>query len=111
MCSCEDMDPNRCYSEAKRRARKQHECFECGALISIGDRYMHASGITYDGDAFSSKWCMMCDRKLRAFLDVERGCGVVFGELRKQIQECARDPQFLDEYKAARRTQRRSIDA
>lgn len=49
----------KCFTEKKRKARKQHFCCECRAIINKGDYYVYSSGI-WD-DPMSFKTCLNCD--------------------------------------------------
>lgn len=64
------------------KARKEHECCECGEAIEPGQRYERTSGL-WDGFWDTFKTCRACVR-IRA--DVCCG-GFVYGELRELISE------------------------
>lgn len=57
--SANDGDRPAAYAEETRRARKEHDCTECGLPIRKGDRYEYVSGI-WDGSPSSFKTCMLC---------------------------------------------------
>lgn len=47
--------------ETERKARKQHECDLCGAVIQIGDTYIdHADNIIDSGTVYQGKECLSC---------------------------------------------------
>lgn len=48
-----------CYSETWRKARREHQCEECGTRIVPGESYRAASGI-WDGRAATHKQCAEC---------------------------------------------------
>lgn len=57
-CYC-DYDIPEFYRSEIRRARKPHQCCECGAQIEPRDEYEYASG-KYEGTMFSHKTCRRC---------------------------------------------------
>ena len=95
MSSC-DCDPPACFTEVWRRARKEHQCYECGDAIRPGDRYVHASGI-WDGHPDSFKTCEPCSlwkAAYGAFARMSDGgfCECIqFGRLWEEIGEVARE--------------------
>jgi hypothetical protein len=56
---CYGADAPECYSEVKRKARKDHRCYECHITIHKGDTYTYISGI-WDGRPDSFKNCEAC---------------------------------------------------
>lgn len=56
---CFDYDPCEAYTEVYRRARKNHRCDSCGALISAGSVYLNETWI-FEGEPGSSKICARC---------------------------------------------------
>lgn len=61
MCMADDGDGFVVSSSATRRARRRHECGECGRLIepTLGERYEHATGL-YEGHWQTFKTCGHC---------------------------------------------------
>ena len=47
-------------SSVKRKARKHHECCECGSSIGVNEEYQYTSGI-WEGRPHSFKQCMPCN--------------------------------------------------
>lgn len=58
MCCCDD-NPPQCFSLAVRKARKPHQCSECGRTIAVGERYEAHSGL-WDGGFDTFCWCANC---------------------------------------------------
>ena len=57
-CWC-DYVPSKFYSAAIRKARKEHECEECGRAIARGEKYEYVSGMWEDYiDTY--KTCLGC---------------------------------------------------
>lgn len=52
--------------ERIRKARKQHRCSNCGALIGVGDQYTHIKG-RWNGEWESFKECSNCAAVIRNF--------------------------------------------
>lgn len=57
-CYC-DFEPATLYTATIRRARKPHQCSECGGLIAVGDRYEHVFGV-WEGSPDTFKTCPRC---------------------------------------------------
>ena len=56
-----------CFHRTKIiRARKGHECIECGESIRSGDQYENYVGC-FDGEFFNGKTCMTCVEVRNAF--------------------------------------------
>ena len=72
-----------CHTETIRKARKDHQCYECGEPIAKGTQYEYVSGI-WEGEPTSFKTCLAC-------VDVRNhfscGNGWVYGEVWSQLQE------------------------
>lgn len=70
------------YSRKIRRARKQHECSECGDKINPGERYEYVSG-KWDGyfDVFHT--CETCKR-----IREDLAPNAPFGGLDEVLEEC-----------------------
>lgn len=79
-CSCPDYEPADVFEEKLVRARKTHECCECGAEISKGEEHEVASGL-WEGDWSRYRTCLLC---VRIRNDMCR-CGHVFGGLRDTL--------------------------
>lgn len=83
VCLSHDYDGgNEFYSERTVKARKQHQCCECGRAIAIGEQYEHVSGKT-EGDIWTARTCAECAEIREAFV-----CGSwVFGQLWESIRD------------------------
>ena len=57
-CSC-DYDRPEFISETAVKARKAHECVECGATIAPGETYRRIVG-KWDGEISQYTWCTAC---------------------------------------------------
>jgi hypothetical protein len=57
-CFC-DFDPPSFYSRAIHKARKEHQCEECGGQIKSGERYEYVSG-KWDGSVDQFRTCERC---------------------------------------------------
>ena len=118
MCSCDSSDGPSAFYSKQRKARKEHQCFECCKKIPVGAVYEYASGI-WDGEASSFKTCLRCvglreahikaeemvqrDERTgyRANWPIER-CNVAFGTVIESIRECVREDGYLKHFRAAR---------
>lgn len=78
-----DGDGPSCFTESIRKARKEHQCYECRDPIKIGERYEYVSGI-WDGRADSFKTCLLC-AEIRAHFSC--GHGWVYGEVWSQLRD------------------------
>lgn len=67
------------YAEEKRKARKEHKCFECRKIINKGDTYYHHSGC-WDGSFSHYKYCERCNKDRHDLAD-DDGCLPPFGML------------------------------
>jgi hypothetical protein len=96
-CSCGDKDYPSCFAEKTRRARKPHQCCECGAPIAPGDHYVHSSGV-WDNEPNAYSTCVDCHAWKRAFMAHPEGCSCVcFGELWREIAEFTREVLEYDD--------------
>lgn len=57
-CYC-DYDPPEVYSSRIVSARKPYRCYECRALIGVGERHEYAFGVT-DGYTYQPRTCLHC---------------------------------------------------
>jgi hypothetical protein len=86
-CCC-SIDPDS-YEQAEAirvkhvKARKDHECIECGAKIHRGETYEYVSGI-WEGRPSSFKTCLICVR-IRDDLCCD---GFLYGGLSEALWEC-----------------------
>jgi len=55
------------YRDTIRKARKQHACELCGAIIKVGDEYHDKSSNEF-GDIFNTKECKECQPFLNEFV-------------------------------------------
>lgn len=85
----DDGEEAKVWCERTRRARKTHQCYECGRAIPAGALYVDISGIGCEGDPFGYRTHAECE-ELRAFIrDVF--CGghgyIPMGGLDEEIDE------------------------
>jgi hypothetical protein len=83
-CSCDEGESVRCHSDVIRKARKEHECCECGESIRPGQKYEDATGIDGEGESYQFRTCLTC-KAIR-----EHYCphGWMWTCLAETIQEC-----------------------
>jgi hypothetical protein len=60
MCMIDGGDRAELWTESTAKARKPHQCCECGRTIQPGEIYHKVFGVQ-DRDPFSGKWCAHCD--------------------------------------------------
>jgi hypothetical protein len=86
MCRIQDCDPWRVYREAKRTARKNHQCFECSRVIAKGERYHYATGLDPCGDRWDVfHLCAHCDAAAQWLVIV---CGgYLYGGIGEELLE------------------------
>jgi len=83
-CDCGYCDDySTCLSDTYPIARKEHICCECNETIKPGEKYNVYTGV-YDGDFFTKKTCLICDRIRNDFCR----SGFIFGELRETLLSC-----------------------
>jgi len=58
-CYC-DYDPSDVWDERKRKARKEHVCYECREKIEKGDEYVYITSLS-DGSWWHYKICEYCE--------------------------------------------------
>lgn len=56
------------FAATHPKARKAHECDECGRWIAVGETYRR-QGYTYEGVAYTFRCCEQCEAFLRVLLD------------------------------------------
>ena len=85
-CSCkyhpDDYPESVVLKRVVHRARKAHECCECGETIQPGQRYLHEA-IICDGCLDSYKTCLTC---VAVGTDLLR-CGWTYGDMWTQIHQ------------------------
>ncbi|GAB4059139.1 hypothetical protein GCM10028811_12420 [Uliginosibacterium sediminicola] len=87
-CFC-DYEPAEFYQQARRRAKKEHSCSECGRAIDPGELYEHASG-KWDGDVRAFKTCPRC-LALKDWVDAHVPCSCwAHGNIIEDAIEAAR---------------------
>ena len=92
-CSC-DGDPASFYISEDRKARKQHKCYECRAVIEPGERYEHARGC-WEGTISTFKTCVLC-LEIRQWARISVPCfcfnhGDLLENIRDMVTEVRRD--------------------
>ena len=55
------------YCEVKRKARKDHSCYECRGVIKQGEQYVYCSGIWDGPDSY--KLCPECHALMHEVVD------------------------------------------
>lgn len=75
-----------CIKHVYRKARKQHECFECGDPIEVGEKYEYVSGI-WDGKPDSFKVCLACEAIRNQFFCDGYYFGHIWEDIHAHIQE------------------------
>ena len=76
-------------NSVKRKARKSHDCCECGSSISVNEEYQYTSGI-WNGQPHSFKQCVACYELFSGFsseADLPEE-GPAFEGLREHIFYC-----------------------
>lgn len=81
MCDC-DYDYPKVMRQKSVKARKEHYCCECLAIIPKGDFYLYTSGVWDDPMDF--KTCNKCS-KIYKFLDKNKEC-YGFGMLYEAVE-------------------------
>lgn len=72
-------------SDSTPRARKPHECNECGRVIDKGEAY-RKTAYTFDGDFGASIVCLHCEAGPRTWL--MRECsGFVYRQVGEDLEE------------------------
>jgi hypothetical protein len=91
---CFDHDGfSECHVDTRRRARKPHACYECGAAIEPGQHYMHSSGV-FEGRPYSYARCLACVSLCDAVVAHEEAEGCHGAEAHPpagELWECARE--------------------
>lgn len=88
-CGCDWDDAPSVFRQRSQKARKEHECCECGEIISPGQDYEYTFGV-WDGEQSSYHTCEKC-ADLRDSLTAAGFC-VGFGDLKADYAE------YLEEY-------------
>lgn len=79
-----DSDGSYAFSDSRIiKARKEHECFECGRPISVGSLY-HRFTVLFDGYFDNYATCLDC-HNIRKGLTCEGGAWPYFGDLWNDI--------------------------
>jgi hypothetical protein len=87
VCEFEVDDPASASGQDTRKARKEHECDECGTTIKKGDAY-----VRYwwkDDDFNSAKNCKDCEKALQLFRDEHQGFWFPAGLMGEEYRNCA----------------------
>ncbi len=88
-CSC-DYDAPTVFRSSIVRAKKEHRCDECSALIRVGEQYQYVFGV-WDGYPSSQYVCEHC-RDIRTFVKNNIPCfcwcyGSMLDDAKEAIQE------------------------
>jgi hypothetical protein len=91
-CSCIYVDDKGfgpdCSTQAIRKARKTHYCYECLGEIKRGDRYEELSGV-WDGTPARYRTCLNCVSVRDAFFCDGFALGRVWEYLYDHFRNCA----------------------
>jgi hypothetical protein len=86
MCMIDDAESWQFFDHVERKARKPHQCFECGRMIQPGERYEYSSGKLYGYRTFEQfHQCAHC-RQVTRWLIVACS-GFLFGAVREDLAE------------------------
>lgn len=108
--SCDDFDPPKLYLEQKRKARKNHTCYECRGLIQKGESYMYYKGL-WDGDFCEFKHCLDCSSLIQQAQKKDSECGCfMFGEVESYIYEIERGNKEMPLTDAFRANRERRLE-
>lgn len=105
MCSCDEGEPAKVSRHERRKARKQHRCYDCDRAIPIGAHYSR-SVMLYESTWDSMAICQRCDDLRHAWYDVD-GCWLMLGNLRDELRGCIDGPEVSRLLLAALRKRRR----
>ncbi len=95
MCTT-DYDPPSIYNVREHRAKKEHQCSECGSIIKIGEPYRTHFGV-WDGRASTFKSCNYCMIPQDWLL---KECGTyMLGGLHEELEEHAFEYRKIFLYK------------
>jgi hypothetical protein len=83
-----DFEAPQAFQQAMRKARKSHQCCECGQEIAPRSWYEYSSGI-WEGRPDSFKTCTTCV-EIRDEYSASTGEQTAFGELASMIAETFR---------------------
>ena len=88
ICHCDYEQPS-FYRTAAHKARKAHECYECGGVIAAGERYEYVTGV-WEGEFRVYKTCAKCVA-LRTWVTAHIPCacwghGQLIADLRDSIE-------------------------
>ena len=85
------------FKKKEPKAKKEHECCECGKIIPVGAKYLYFVGKWYDpfqGEyTFEDyKMCLSCNKDWGTVISVfhqngEKDAGMVFGRLKLAIED------------------------
>lgn len=102
MCMADDGEGSDFLAEAMRRARKAHECYECGRTVSPGERYEHVTARWTGDDRISTvRTCSHC-LAARRWLSVMCN-GWLYGGVAEDLAEHAGEGHGQDPWLAAYR--------
>lgn len=81
-----DLEPCSVWREEPRKARKDHKCDGCWAVIAVGQKYLSHFSVL-DGDATSEAMCSACEAARKEFADVH-GTSPTPGFMVELLREC-----------------------
>lgn len=89
-CCCEYYESPEFFIQNRRKAIKDHRCYECGRLIKKGELYQAESG-KWEGEVITYKTCNLC-MSLRDFVQAHIPCVCWgFGNVREDMLNAARE--------------------
>lgn len=105
MCDVEFDGQNEFQCSIQRRARKDHNCYECRRGIKKGELYTRHS-YKFDGDVDCHNTCSRCDRIAKAHSDAEHAMGgsgaFYYGQMIEMVRECATEhPEYVLNFRKA----------
>lgn len=85
MCNCDYLERPEVYEENEHRAKKLHQCSECGSTINPGSMYIKISGL-WEGKWQHFKQCLHCN-EIGDRLSQETKCPYEIGGLYEELIE------------------------
>lgn len=94
-CDCETHGPKFTYEE-RRTSRKERQCGECKAVISVGTRYLRLIGKDSDREFWSFVMCLDCNDLWDELYEVYAENGEKFCECLGKLQELCHEALDFD---------------
>lgn len=91
-CSCDFDFYYQVYNQVKRKARKEHCCYECNMKILRGEVYEYTTGI-YEGSVDVYHTCAMCT-ELKEWVKIQIPCFCYcHGQIHEMATETVKEAQ------------------